>query len=92
MPEMNGALVESLIEGMPLPARRDEIVEYAQIEGADEDMLDALRALPDREYESADDIGETLRPAQANLPEPEPEPQAPQPESGEPPGGASYTS
>jgi Protein of unknown function (DUF2795) len=89
MTEVNPTLVESLIEGMPLPARRDEIVEYAQIEGAEEDLLDALRALPDREYESADDIGETLRPAQPNPPAEEaPEPRA---ESGDPPGGGSYT-
>jgi hypothetical protein len=89
MAEVNPALVESLIEGMPLPARRDEIVEYAQVEGAEENMLDALRALPDREYESADDIGEALRPVQPYPPDTEPG--APRPESGAPPGGESYT-
>jgi len=89
MAEVNTALVESLIEGMPLPARRDEIVQYAEVEGADEDILDALRALPDREYESADEIGETLRPAQPYPPtEGSGEPRA---ERGEPPGGESYT-
>jgi hypothetical protein len=48
---------------MPLPARRDEIVEHAEIEGADDDLLAALRALPDREYETVDDVGESLHPA-----------------------------
>lgn len=48
---------------MPLPARRDEIVEHAEIEGADDDLLAALRALPDREYDTADDVGESLHPA-----------------------------
>lgn len=62
MADAKRSLLESLLEEMPLPARRDEIVEHAEVEGADEDMLAALRALPDREYESADDVGETLRP------------------------------
>lgn len=52
--------IVSVLEGMPLPARRDEIVEHAEIEGADDDLLAALRALPDREYDSTDDVGETL--------------------------------
>jgi hypothetical protein len=56
-------LIESLLEGMPLPARRDEIVEHAEIEGADDDLLAALRALPDREYETVDDVGESHHPA-----------------------------
>jgi hypothetical protein len=66
MAEVDVSLVESLLEGMPLPARRDEIVEHAEIEGADDDLLAALRALPDREYETADEVGETLRPIEPN--------------------------
>ena len=60
---MKPDLIESLLEGMPLPARRDEIVEHAEIEGADDDLLAALRALPDREYETVDDVCESLHPA-----------------------------
>ena len=59
---MRPNLIESLLEGMPLPARRDEIVEHAEIEGADDDLLAALRALPDREYDTTDDVGESLNP------------------------------
>jgi hypothetical protein len=55
-------LIETLLEGVPLPARRDEIVEHAEIEGADEDILAALRALPDREYDTLDYISESLDP------------------------------
>jgi hypothetical protein len=60
MGEARRAELESLLEGMPWPARRDEIVEHAEIEGADDDLLAALRALPDREYDDTDDVGETL--------------------------------
>lgn len=89
MADVNAALLGSLAEGMPLPARRDEIVEYAEIEGADEDILDALRALPDREYESLDDIEEAVRPVQPNAPAEGPG--APRAESGEAPGRERYT-
>jgi hypothetical protein len=61
MGEVDTSGIEALLEGMPLPARRDEIVGHAEVEGADEDLLAALRALPDHEYESADEVGETLR-------------------------------
>ena len=44
----------------PFRLEGDEVVEHAEIEGGDEDLLAALRALPDREYESLDDIGESL--------------------------------
>jgi hypothetical protein len=61
-----GDRVHSILEGMPLPARRDEIVEHAEIEGADEDLLAALRALPDREYETPEEVDDTLRPSEPN--------------------------
>jgi hypothetical protein len=64
MGEVDTSGIEALLEGMPLPARRDEIVGHAEVEGADEDLLSALRALPDHEYESADEVGETLRSAE----------------------------
>jgi Protein of unknown function (DUF2795) len=68
MGEVDTSGIEALLEGMPLPARRDEIVDHAEVEGADDDLLAALRALPDREYETADEVGETLRPIEPNPP------------------------
>ena len=64
MTDVEPSELQSLLEAMPLPARRDEVVDHAEIEGADDDLLAALRALPDREYETMDDVGETLRAAQ----------------------------
>ena len=66
MGEVDTSALESLLEGMPLPARRDEIVDHAEVEGADDDLLAALRALPDREYETLDEVTETLRPIEPN--------------------------
>jgi hypothetical protein len=68
MGEVDTSGIGALLKGMPLPARRDEIVGHAEVEGADEDLLAALRALPDHEYESADEVGETLRASEPSLP------------------------
>jgi hypothetical protein len=62
---MDVADIESVLEGMPLPARPDEIVAHAEIEGADEDLLTSLRALEDQEYESLEEVREALRAVQA---------------------------
>jgi hypothetical protein len=62
---VDGGILESVLEGMPLPARRDEIVDYAEIEGAGEHLLNGLRALDDREYESFDEIAGALDAARA---------------------------
>jgi hypothetical protein len=59
------AILEAVLEGMPLPARRDEIVEHAEIEGAGEHLLNGLRSLEDREYESFDEIAGALDAARA---------------------------
>jgi hypothetical protein len=57
---VDGGILETVLEGMTLPARRDEIVEYAEIEGAGEHLLNGLRGLEDREYESFDEIAGAL--------------------------------
>ena len=62
---MDGGILEAVLEGLPLPARRDEIVDYAEIEGAGEHLLTGLRALDDREYESFDEIAGALDAARA---------------------------
>jgi Protein of unknown function (DUF2795) len=62
---VDGGILEAVLEGLPLPARRDEIVDYAEIEGAGEHLLTGLRALDDREYENFDEIAGALDAARA---------------------------
>jgi hypothetical protein len=89
MGEANASAIGFLLAGMELPASKDELIKYADEQGAESTELAALRSLEEREYESAADVVEALRPVQPNLPEPEPsEPRA---ESGEPPGREHYT-
>jgi hypothetical protein len=80
------AQLESLLEGVRLPAGKRELLEYARRE--DETLAAQLHMLPDRKYRSLDEVGEALEPAQpAPVPEHAPLPQS---ESGLPPGGDDY--
>ena len=89
MDEATASALGTLLAGMELPATREEILSYAGQQGAGADELAALRGLEEREYESAMDVVEALQPAQPYLLEPVPD--EPREESGDPPGGESYT-
>jgi hypothetical protein len=83
------AELQVLLEGVALPATKGTLVDYARRQGADTGALALLDALPDREYASLDEVGETLHPVQPASSTSQP--YAPKPESGEPPGGEAYT-
>jgi hypothetical protein len=75
-----------LLEGVPLPAKRQLLVEYARHEDAG--VAELLRErLPDQEFDRLDAVAELL----AGPPRsPRPSQRLPLPESGEPPGGDDY--
>jgi hypothetical protein len=82
------ALAQTVLEGVPLPARKRNLLDYARAEDAEPEVVAAIERLPDGSYDSLDDVGEALASAQ-----PSRKPvltQAPQPESGEPPGRDAY--
>lgn len=80
------AELQVVLEGVPLPAQKDELVAYARSQ--DEAAAERLRALPDRQYRSLDEVGEALAPVQP--PRPKPDAELPHEESGAPPGGDAY--
>lgn len=86
---MNRAEIEVVLEGIALPAQRSELVSYAAAQGAPGDVIEALAGLPDREFGSLDEVGETLDPVQPQRGQPVAPP--PREESGAPPGGERYT-
>jgi uncharacterized protein DUF2795 len=61
---MNCAELEVVLEGVPLPAGRAELVRYALAQGAPAEAVEALGSLPDREFGSLDEVGEELEPVQ----------------------------
>jgi Protein of unknown function (DUF2795) len=54
------AELKTLLVGVALPAEKARLLEYAVQQRAEPSLLDALRSLPDREYESLDDVAEAL--------------------------------
>jgi hypothetical protein len=82
------AELQVLLEGVPLPATRDELVAYAQRQQGGAEFVPDVRALTEREYDRLDEVGEELLRAQPPPPSESPLPRA---ESGEPPGGDDYT-
>lgn len=78
--------LQVVLEGVPLPATKSELVEYARTQDAD--AARRLESLPDREYRSLDEVGEALAPVQPSRPEPEVA--VPHEESDAPPGGDAY--
>lgn len=80
------AEIQTVLEGVDLPADKKKLIDYARSQ--DDRAAGLLQALPEREYRSIDEVGEALDPVQpAWL---KPVPQRPREESGAPPGGDSY--
>jgi hypothetical protein len=83
------AQLQVLLEGVPLPASKHELLQHARREGGGPADVALLEALPDRDYSSIDEVGETLRPVQPESTTTQPA--QPSAESGAPPGGDAYT-
>jgi hypothetical protein len=79
------AQIQVVLEGIDLPASRDELVRYAARE--DRDAAAALERIEDRSYGFIDEVGEQLAPTAVAA---RGENRVPKPESGKPPGGADY--
>lgn len=86
MSTQTGALIQVVLEGVPLPATKAELVDYARRE--DPDAAALLDALPERDYRSLDEVGEALAPVQPQRSQPDPA--VPHEESDKPPGGEAY--
>jgi Protein of unknown function (DUF2795) len=83
------AELQVLLEGIALPAGKQELLDYASRQSEPGPFLAELRSLPEREYRTIDEVGEELLPTQPRAHE---EAMAsPRDESGQPPGGDEYT-
>jgi hypothetical protein len=51
MPAPNPIQMQKFLGGVNYPCGRDELVEHARSKGADDEVLEHLRALPDRTYD-----------------------------------------
>src|SRR5690348_14597398 len=82
------AELQVVLEGVSLPASKQELIDYARAEDGGR-FAPLLAQLPDREFGSLDEVGEALVSVQPEWPQPDPH--QPREESGKPPGGEAYT-
>ena len=52
MAEVNPIQLQKFLGGVDYPASKDDLLKKAEEHGADEEVLQALRDLPDREYDA----------------------------------------
>ncbi|MFD1146487.1 DUF2795 domain-containing protein [Saccharothrix hoggarensis] len=57
---LNPIQVQKFLSGVDYPATKDDIVDAARSQGADDDTLDALRDLPRDDFNSPNDISEAI--------------------------------
>jgi hypothetical protein len=82
----NRASIESLLEGVPLPATRSDLISYARREGG-RSAANLLKRLPSQRFGTLDEVGEALEPVQ---PAGQRARRVPKAESDLPPGGSAY--
>lgn len=51
MPQPNPIRLQKFLSGVDYPCSRDELVRHARDNGADDDVLQHLQAIPDRSYD-----------------------------------------
>jgi Protein of unknown function (DUF2795) len=56
----SSAQLKVLLVGVELPAEKPALLEYAVRQRAEPQLIDALQALPSREYASVDEVVEAL--------------------------------
>ncbi|PPF64388.1 hypothetical protein C5C18_08775 [Rathayibacter tritici] len=56
----NPIQIQKYLSGIDYPASKDTIVETAEKEGADGDVLEALRAIPDATYDKPTDVSSAV--------------------------------
>jgi hypothetical protein len=52
--------IREKVADAPYPCDRDQLLEYAEQNGADDAELDLIRALPNTQYHSLDDVDQAL--------------------------------
>lgn len=58
--KVNPIQVQKFLDGMDYPVSKDDLVKYAQGKGADENVLNTLRRLPEQDYETPVDVSEAI--------------------------------
>ena len=60
MAKVNPIQLQKHLKGMDYPASKEDLIEHAKKNGADEHALAALEDLPDDQYETPADVSKAL--------------------------------
>ncbi len=52
--------IQKFLHGLEYPAQRQEIIDKAEEEGADDEILHLLQKLPDKDYESPVEVSSAV--------------------------------
>lgn len=60
MAKVNPIQLQKHLKGVDYPASKQDLIEHAQQQGADEDAISALEQLPDEQYEAPTDVSKAI--------------------------------
>lgn len=60
MTKANPIQVQKFLSGMDYPASKEEIVDHAKSQGADENIMQTLKQLPDESFETPADVSKAI--------------------------------
>ncbi len=60
MSKVNSAQLQKNLTGVHYPVSRKDLVMYAELKGSDEQVLRALKQLPDKQYETQSAVSEAI--------------------------------
>ncbi|HEY9671602.1 MAG TPA: DUF2795 domain-containing protein [Waterburya sp.] len=60
MAQANPIQIQKHLKGVDYPASKEELIEHAQQQDADEDILSILEQLPDQEFETPAEVSKAI--------------------------------
>ena len=60
MARANPIEVEKSLKGIDFPARKQDLVKHAQQHGADQNVLETIKSLPEEEFHNAADVAKAV--------------------------------
>jgi hypothetical protein len=60
MAKVNPIQLQKHLKGVDYPANKQQLIERAQQQGADENAISVLQQIPDREYQAPTDVSEAV--------------------------------
>jgi len=60
MSKVNPIQMQKFLKGMDYPASKEELIDHAKQNGADENVCTTLEQLPDEEYETPADVSKAV--------------------------------